>query len=200
WLWPWPPGRPTPPAAELLREGVHAFYRLGGLSYSTRRPASAFYTLVKALNLGEHLGTRPDLAKACADVGNVARAVPLHALARHYGRRARQIARKLGDPATTARVLGRTGIYRAAVGDWSCCADLETAMELADQVGDAYQWEESATIRSFAAHMLGELELAARLGEEVRARAVASAAEAHQVWGITGQASALLYLGQTEKA
>ena len=199
-LSPWPPRRLEPPAARLLREGVVAYNHIGAIAYMANRPAPILFALAKALNLAERLGPIPELAAAYADLGNVVSLVPLHALARSYGRRARQIALKLGDPATTAKVLSRTGIYRTSVGDWSACADLETSMELADQIGDSVQSNESAVVRTRAALMRGELELAARLSEEVQTRAQANATAAQQVWAIAGRASALFYMGQKEEA
>lgn len=199
-LWP-RPARPLEEAtASLLRHGARAYSRLGANAYTTHREAAFLFAVAAALNLAERLGPVPELALAYADVGNLLGLIPLHFLARSYGRSARRIARELGDPATNARVLGRSSTYRVAVGDWAACADVEIAMALADEVGDHSQWQESGALLTRAAQLRGEFERAAELAAKVYARAVASATAGHAVWALSGQAWALVHLGDSAKA
>jgi class 3 adenylate cyclase/tetratricopeptide (TPR) repeat protein len=187
-------------AAALLRDAVRAHTRMYSISYIADRKTPLLFNLMAALNLAERLGPSAELATAYADAGNIAGLIPLHRLARTYGRLARRTAGELNDTAVTAKVLGRTCIYALAAGNWTACADLDESMMLAGDIGDPYTWEEGGFVRSRAALLRGDLELAARLAGEVRARSVASGTAAHEIWGISGQAWASLYLGNVEAA
>jgi hypothetical protein len=200
--WLWRPVAETRPAdaAELLIDTVRAFQRICSVSYVTGRKGPLFYCVLAALNLAERLPLSPELATLYASAANIAGLVPLHRLARAYLERAQRAARALNDPAVDARILGRTSVYRLAIGDWSACGDVERSMVLADQVGDPFQWEESAAIRARAAHLRGEFDRSVYLGAELRERSVASRTAVHEVWGIDAEAWGFLYLGEHAKA
>jgi hypothetical protein len=126
--------------------------------------------------------------------------VPLRSLARTYQQKAKDVAAGLHDPVISARVAGRAAIYRLGIGDWTACADLETAMARCDEIGDSYVWEENAAIRARAAQLRGEFELAGALGAEVRRRSATNASVPHEIWGIGGEVWANLYLDRPQIA
>jgi hypothetical protein len=158
------------------------------------------YSLIAALNLAERLPPTVELALARADVGNILGLAPLRPLARIYHRLATETAAGLDDPVTAARILARSAVYQLGIGNWQSCRDLDIAMSLCDQVGDTYAWEENAAIRSRAAHLIGDFELAAQLGAELRTRAHASGSRAHEIWGLDTEVWGVLYQGDTDAA
>ena len=193
------PRRYTVPAAALMREGVRASTRLGGVAYIENRTGEILFHLVRALNVAERLPPTIELAVAYADAGNIAGLIPLHGLAKRYGALARQTADALQDPHTTARVLNRCAIYKGAIGDWSAVPDIESAMELAQQVGDPYVWEESAAIRARIGHLRGEFAASRALAREQLLRATASGTALHRPWAMQNEALATFHLGDLER-
>jgi tetratricopeptide (TPR) repeat protein len=187
-------------APELLQEAVCAYGRVGASSYHSGRMIQVLYSLFAALNQAERLAPTIELALARADVGNILGLAPLRPLARVYHRLATQTANHLDDPVIVARILARSAVYHLAIGNWKAFRNLDAAMSLCDQVGDTYAWEENAAIRSRGAHMVGEFELAARLGAELRTRARASGSLAHEIWGFDTEVWGVLYQGQTDAA
>jgi tetratricopeptide (TPR) repeat protein len=192
--------RCPPGAADLQRETVRAYERMGAISYLMEQTPSLFHSLLAALNRAEELGTDADTALVYADVGNIAGMIPVHRLARRYNGMARAAAARLGESPLLARVLGRASVYRVAIGDWNTCDDLARSMEMCDELGDPYQWEESAAIRARAAHLRGEFRLAVTLGSEIRRRARDNSSSAHEVWGLDAEAWGLWYLGDHQRA
>ncbi len=199
-LSPRPPPRYSAPAALLMREGVRACTRLGGVAYVENRTREILFFLVRALNVAERLPPTIELAVAYADAGNIAALIPLHGLARRYGQLSRRTAHALQDPHTSARVLNRCAIYKGAVGDWSSVADLETAMALAEQVGDPYVWEESAAVRARIGQFRAEFEVSLLLSREQLLRATASGTELHRPWAMQHEGWAALHLGDLDAA
>jgi class 3 adenylate cyclase/tetratricopeptide (TPR) repeat protein len=185
-------------AADLMCEAVRAYERVGVMLYLRDRPTPMLYTFAAALNLAEQLGPSPELAVVYADIGNILGHVPVRPLAGVYHRMAIQTATRLNDQVLMKRVLARTAVYRLGIGDWSACADLESEMELCDQIGDSYQWAVSATVRARAAQLKGEYELAAGLAPEIQRRAAVHRASLHEIWGITCQVWGQLNLGHHE--
>jgi hypothetical protein len=187
-------------ARELLREAACAYERIGSISYVDGRMIATVYALVAALNVAERVGPTLDLGLVYGDVANVLGLVPLRRLARIYQRMVIQTAAQLPDAAVAARVRARTALYRLGIGDWTACADLETAMALCDQIGDSYHWEENAGVRARAALVQGDFATAAQLGTEVRARAVASGSVPHEIWGLGIEAWVSRIRGRDERA
>jgi tetratricopeptide (TPR) repeat protein len=187
-------------AADLFRQAVCAYERIGSISYQEGQITPVIYSLVAGLNLAERLGPTFELALVYADVGNVVGLIPLHPVAGMYQRMASQMATRFTDPVSAARVRARAAIYRLGTGDWSACSDLEAAMAICEQIGDSYLWEENAAIRARVAQLRGEFDLAAQLGSEVRKRGTATGAVHHEIWGIAADSWANVYLGHHETA
>jgi len=192
--------RATGLLAARIHESVCALTRLVGLSYIENRLLDLLYTLVRSLNLAERGGPTHELAVTYADTGNICGLVPLHRAARMYGRMALNTAEAVGDPATIGKALGRTCIYRTAVGDWTALADAERALELCDRVGDSYQWEECALVLSRAWLTKGEFERAEALAHEAQTRSQASGVAYHRVWATLGQTWPALFTGRAGEA
>ena len=192
---------PSPAAsADLCRQAVCAYERIGTISYQEGQTTPVLYTLVAALNLAERLGPTPELALVYADVGNVLGLTPLRRFAGLYGRLADQTASLLDDPVSAARVRARAAIYRLGSGDWTACGDLETAMAVCDRIGDSYLWEENAAIRARVAQLRGEFDRAAQLAAEISRRGAANGAVPHETWGVVAEGWANLALGRLDRA
>ncbi len=130
-------------ASECLVEVARSYARLGSYYYVSARRLPFIHALLAALNAAELAEVSPELAMAYADAGTAAGVVAFHPAARVYTRLAFESAASVDQLATSARVISRTSIYRFAIGDWSCEADLERSIEMSDRLGDPYQWEES---------------------------------------------------------
>jgi class 3 adenylate cyclase len=194
WLQP----RVRPPDLRA-QEQVRALTVLGAIYYVLDRPLPFIATLLSAANAAERAGPSQVLATAYADMGNVAGILPWHALARTYGRLALATADAVDEPVTTARVLARVGIYRGSVAHWQV-DELERSMQIADRLGDAWQWEESAIVLSVHHYHRGEFERCEALGRGVCERARRSRSFLHLLWGLTTEAQSSLLLGRPERA
>lgn len=193
--------RPSPEAAaDLLRQAVRAYERIGTISYQEGQTISVVHALVAGLNLAERLGPTPELALVYADVGNVLGLTPLRRFAGIYQRLAVQTANRLNDPLVATRVRARAAIYRLGNGDWTACDEVEAAMAVCDRIGDSYLWEENAAIRARVAQLRGEFGLAAQLAAEVTKRGATAVAIAHEIWGLAAEGWANLYLGRHDTA
>ena len=192
--------RPRASPADLrLREQIQALGVLGADYYVLDRILPFIGTLLAATSVAERAGPSGALAIAYANLGNVAGIVPLHALARAYGRLALEVAERVDQPAVTARVLGRTAIYGGSVARWQV-EDLLRSMELAERVGDDFQWEESAIILSVHRYHRAEFERCAELGRKVCERTRRTRSLVHLLWGLTTEAQCALLLGGAKEA
>lgn len=187
-------------AARHQIEVVRAYARLGAYSYGLDRYPPALYALISGLNLAERIGPTPELALAYADSGNAVGMVPLHRLARTYGRMALETAERVDDPSTTAIALARTSIYRTVTGDWEASKALERSREISERLGNNAQWEESTYVLLRLHYFRGELERAAALSTQLYARACDSGALVHQIWASEAHAECLLRLGALDDA
>jgi class 3 adenylate cyclase/tetratricopeptide (TPR) repeat protein len=193
--------RSRSPAPESMLEAVSAYGRVGASAYHLHdRMIQVLYSLIAALNLAERLPPTPEFALVCADVGNTLGLASLRRLAGVYHRLAMQTAARLDDPGVATRIRARTAVYQLGIGNWDSCRHLDAAMSLCDLIGDTYVWEENATIRARAAHLIGEFELATRLGAEIRTRARTTGSTAHEIWGYGAQAWGVLYQGDADVA
>jgi class 3 adenylate cyclase/tetratricopeptide (TPR) repeat protein len=188
-------------APEVLLEAVSAYGRIGAIAYHLNDGLiPVLYSLIGALNLAERLPPTPEFSLVCADVGNTLGLASLRRLARIYHGLATQAAAQLDDPGIATRIRARMAVYNLGIGNWDSCRHLDAAMSLCEQIGDTYVWEENAAIRSRAAHLIGEFELAARLGADIRTRASATGSNVHEIWGFGAEAWGVLYLGDAEAA
>jgi class 3 adenylate cyclase/tetratricopeptide (TPR) repeat protein len=187
-------------ASECLQEMARAYARLGSYYYVSAKRLEFVYSLVAALNAAELAEVSPELAMAYADAGTAAGVVAFHPAARTYTRLAFQSAAKVDQLATSARVISRTSIYRFAIGDWSCEADLEESIEMSDRLGDPYQWEESCFLLAQVKLFTGRYEESEELGRGVRERARRSGTLVHEIWGLGIQADCTLHLGRLDES
>jgi len=186
-------------ASECLQELARSYARLGSFYYVTARRLPFVYSLVAALNAAELAEVSPELAIAYADAGTAAGVVAFYRAARTYTKLAFETAGKVNQLATSARVISRTSIYRFAIGDWGCEADLEKSIEMSDRLGDPYQWEESCFLLAQVKLFTGRYKESEELGRGVRERARRSGTLVHEIWGLGIQAENSLYLGQLDE-
>lgn len=187
-------------ASECLHELARSYARLGSYYYVSARRLPFMYSLVAALNSAELAEVSPELAMAYADAGTAAGVVAFHQAARVYTKLAFESAAQVDQLATSARVISRTSIYRFAIGDWSCEADLEKSIQMADRLGDPYQWEESCFLLAQVKLFTGRYEESEELGRGVRERARRSGTLVHEIWGLGLQADCTLHLGRLDEA
>ena len=130
--------------AATLRRLAVSYDVLGQDCYYAQDTAGGVFAALRALNLAEGAGVSTELARSYATMCVAASLVPMHKLAEVYGRRARQTAEAVGDPATNAWVSELTGIYWLGVGRWDASRQaLTRAVEVNFRLGDWRRWEES---------------------------------------------------------
>lgn len=187
-------------ASECLQELARSYARLGSYYYVSAQRLQFIYGLIAALNAAELAEVSAELAIAYADAGTAAGVVAFYPAARVYTRLAFETAKQVDQLATSARVISRTSIYRFAIGDWTCEADLEKSIEMSDRLGDPYQWEESCFLLAMVKLFTGRYEESEELGRGVRERARRSGTLVHEIWGLGHQAECSLYLGRLDAA
>jgi tetratricopeptide (TPR) repeat protein len=194
---PWP-GRPR---REHLLEAARAYERLLEVHYLAAETARLFHALLRTLNLAGAAGPSPELARAYAAACTVAGLLPLHPLARLYGRWARQVAGEVGQLGARAWVHEMTSLYAIGVGDWHAArAGLGQAVELFDQLGDRSHRGQCLAILAQLAYFRGEFKQGAGLWAEVHDDARAHGNSLQRAWGLNGRAQALLWQGGADDA
>ncbi|RME84607.1 MAG: hypothetical protein D6775_05060 [Caldilineae bacterium] len=187
---------PTPAA-----EAIQIYEKLSRIFYyQGRRSAFTFATLA-ALTLAEQSGDQSAMARGYANMCIGMAFVGYHNWARYYRRRARHIGERQPDIPTRAYVLLVTGVYDGMVGNWSEGQPaLQAAQKIYEKLGDRQQWGESLTVWATNEYAQGRFALAAEAWEHLRMQAEHTGNRLHQAWGLTGQAGALLILGNTRQA
>jgi hypothetical protein len=189
--------RPRPGAGrapgEPLLEAARAYERLMEIHYLAAETAPLFHALLRCLNLAGAAGPSAELARAYAAACAVAGLIPLHPLARLYGRWARQVADEVGQPGARAWVFEMNGIYAVGIGRWDAArAALEQATALFDQLGDHSHRGQCLSVLAQQAYFRGEFARGAALWAEVSEAARAHDNTLQLAWGLNGRAQALL--------
>ena len=190
----------TGEAAECFLGAAQAYSRLGAYYYVSNRRLPFMFAMLAGLNAAEHAPPSPELALGYADVCNVAGLIPIHRLARHYVRLALEAAERVDDLAVSARVLSRTGIYLTVVSDPRVVENLERSLDMAERLGDPYQWEESAFLLGMRKYFSGAWTDAADLAIGVIERSRRSGTLVHEIWGAGLAADCALHLADLDGA
>lgn len=192
WCWIWPRRLPREP----LLEAARAYERLMEIHYLAAETALLFHALLRTLNLAEAAGPSPELSRAYACACAVAGLIPLHSLARLYGKRAQQVAGEVGHVGAQAWALQMTSIHQLGIAEWAAAgAGLERAIDLFGQLGDHSHRGQCLAILAQQGYFQGQFERGARLWTEVYEAALRYDNALQQAWGLNGRAQSLLRLG-----
>jgi eukaryotic-like serine/threonine-protein kinase len=161
-------------ALERYREGARAYDLLMPISYYvTGDLAEILYATVRNLNVAEKAGPSPELALAYANANATTALIPAFALARRYGRLARQAVDGLDNRLVESWVYVMNGVYRTGLGEWDEAlryADL--VIRLAEQLGFPRRLEEGWALYATTNLLRGDVAAAGRGYATIRASAV----------------------------
>jgi len=189
--------------AEACLEAARAYERLMQIAYFTNETILSGLAGLRSLNLAEMAGgVSPELARAYANVSYAAGLIPLHTLARAYGRRAMQAARNIKDQRSLAWVCFVTGFYAIGIGRWREAEErLRQAIQINASLGDRRRWEESWVVHAHTAFFQGRFDQGTELYAELFRRTTRREEDVQQqVWALDGQAMNLLRLGRMDQA
>lgn len=187
--------------AEAVREAAGAYEHLGEIYYLSNDTLRMVHAGLRTLNLAERLAPSPLLARAYGIACVIAGAVPVHGLARAYGRRARQVVRRQSHLPSLTLVLLANGLYHIGVGDWARAENgFRQALEIADRLGDRSRWAENLILTEQVQYFRGSYARGAELADDLAAQAATSGNRLHQAWALSGRAESWLRLGRTAEA
>ncbi|MGY1690898.1 ATP-binding protein [Geodermatophilus sp. SYSU D01105] len=132
----------------------------------------------RAVEVLEPLGESPELAAACSSLSQLAMLADDHAECRSWGRRAAEMAQRVGDPATYAHARVNIGVTEA-YEDPDATATLEEAHRAADACGERHEAVRALVNAAWAQLLWVRPDEARRLAE--RAREYATAHEVDQL-------------------
>ncbi len=187
--------RHAPNDAALSRdlEITRAYESLAEIYYLSNQKLALVQALVANLYYAKRAGPSPELARAYANNSISAGLAGLHALARRCARRAKQIGREVGDPATLAWVLEVTSLYALGVGEAPLVqADLEEAAAICRRLGDWRRWGENMATLAQGAYYAGDIPRGYTAWDNLRRAAAERGDELQQAWGLNGSAEGLL--------
>lgn len=197
--WSWL--RPRRLQREHLLEAARAYERLLEIHYHAAETALLFHALLRTLNLTDAAGPSPELSRAYAAACAVVGLIPLHTLARLYGRKAQQVAGTVGHVGAQAWALQMMSLHGQGIGEWTAArAGLEKAIALFAQLGDRSHWVQCLAILAQQAYFRGELDRGGTLWAEVHRLARLHGNFLYQSWGLNGRAQLLLHQGGADQA
>jgi tetratricopeptide (TPR) repeat protein len=153
------------------------------------------YGTLRSLEAAERLGPTPERANAYSMICGAAALIPLHGLARYYGRRAMRTLEMIGskDTLDRAAVLNRLAFHANGAADWDAAyAQLVQSRDLSARFGDWTEWGISVQMLGrWAAHQ-GRYEDLARWSQELLESAQRRGVLVEQAWAYNNLAEAEL--------
>ena len=187
--------------SEHRLEAARAYALLSEILYFTAETLLGVTCVMSSLNLAEKAGASPELARAYANTCIATSLIPLHRLARLYGRLAQKTAHQSGQIAAQVHVGNYTAVYAVGVGDWAHAeALLAASATAAAHIGDQRQWITSQAILAVMRHYQSAFTQAAELNSKVYDMAVRSDNLVQQGWGLYSQAENYVRLGRSAEA
>lgn len=161
----------------LLDEAVDCYKTLVQISYlNGESGASLFYVMLAGLNLGEEVGSSPELARALVNAAGVTSMLNLRRLADSYAARAVQMADLEGQSEALAYVWNIQAIMAAQRGQWRRgIRASDRALQVFGEIGDynleAELWQTRSALYICAGDFAGA-EVCWRRTRELAARNV----------------------------
>jgi hypothetical protein len=173
---------------EALLEAANAYRSLGQVYYYLEERNLFLFAGLYNANLAHHLGRSPEL-------------IPLHGLAKSYGRRVVDMLADIEDVPAKSWASFITAYYYLYTSSWpEIDALTEPAAEMAAQIGYRRQWEENNMIRGLGLINPGEFEDSQPYFASVTASAKRRDDAQPQIWGLSGQVEARLWLDDDPQA
>jgi class 3 adenylate cyclase/tetratricopeptide (TPR) repeat protein len=187
------PGGASVDARETCLEAARCHERLAQIYYLNNAKVPCLHAVFRTLNLAEVAGPSPELARAYANASVLVGLLSAHGSARAYVRRARETAEQVDQLPCSTYVLEVVGIYWYGVGEWEKAREaLGAALALAERIGELRRWDEIFLPWAMLPYHRGDLELSAKLAEQMydsaRRRGIAQV----QAWALSWQLVSLL--------
>ncbi len=145
----------------LLDEAVEGYKTLVQICYlNGESGAELFYLMLAGLNLGEEVGSSPQLARALANAATATSMLNLRRLADAYARRAVQMADREGQSEALAYVWNVHALMLAQRGQWRRgIDDSSRALQVFGEIGDynleAELWQTRSALHICAGDFTG---------------------------------------------
>lgn len=196
------PSSPAPLHQHLTyREAAQAYELLGQISYLTNQTLATIYSMVRGLNLAEHLGDSPELARASINVAGALALVPLLGASASYEKRAWAMVEKLNNVVTRNYVAWIGSVHKINNARWDdAIRGFEEALALSTTLGD---WRAAGFCLNGMAHIetyRGYLGRSNQLYDELYKIAVVGKNISHESVAYSGKAANLVHMGQWEEA
>jgi serine/threonine protein kinase/tetratricopeptide (TPR) repeat protein len=196
-----PGTRTSKSSIKRLASGSLAFERISHAYYFENENFPTLYAALSALNLAEQAGPSPEVVRGLATLHIVAGIVPMHGLARYYGKLAYETAEKIENASASGWIDHVSGVYHSGIGELDKgAALLEGAMEVWTKLGDTRRWQESLTLWGMTEFARGNLERSEQMRRELFESAVKTDSDQAKVWGPLGLAEIALRRGQFHEA
>ncbi len=200
------PGRLAHPAASdheraALEEASRIYRELTSAYWSGNNTLLNLYTMVRRLNVAEHMGPSEHLLESYGMMAFACHAVRLHGLGRRYAKRVEATTTQVDAPLSLALALNAISLGLFGIGDYEGIRrNTARSEELYHHFGDWRGWGESVIARSTLASAEGDYLYCLERCDEVLSVARRSGNVLHQLWAFLGRAGALLRLGRLDDA
>ncbi|MCB0036327.1 MAG: AAA family ATPase, partial [Anaerolineales bacterium] len=146
-------------------------------------------------NLAEQLGHSPEMLRAftnlCIMLGNI----PVHRLAKIYGRWTVEVAQEINEPDAKAWAVDWVGYYYIGIGRWAEAQELvELGCELTNQIGYWRRRDESWALMGLLFYHRGEFVKSRDYWANIYASASRREDVQPHIWGLNGQTESGLWL------
>jgi DNA-binding SARP family transcriptional activator/predicted ATPase len=186
----------SPARAGHLLEGVRTLVQLVQIYLITEQKLSLLTAALSSLNLAEWAGSSAELAPVYSIVSLTFANVPIHPLARLYGRLAHETMPGVNRLPAKALALEALGISHFCMGQWTAAKEaLERAAALSDRLELRRNWEQSWAVLAALAFHQGQFAASTKRFADVLASAEYRGDPLVQHWGFLGQAQCALRLG-----
>ena len=165
------------------------------------KPLNAIYDIVRGTNLAENGGATPERALMYSLMSLACGLARWGWLANYYIRRAEVQVRADSESVASGRILMASATYLTIQGNWEeSAARFEQANALWKRLQNWRDWSTSRGGLIGIALFQGNFALALSMSGELAERARRSGHTQAQVWGLDGQAEALVRLGRAREA
>lgn len=184
-----------------LLEAIRAHERLALITWIQGDLPTGLLTVIRGVNLAEHLGTPAEMARNYADFAVGLGTLRLSNLAEQYIVQALNISKGLGDLATRLWVCVSVATYYVGLGQWEESREKYVeSLEIADRIKDRIRLQDSARFLAWQTRYQGEFGRAAQMQRDLYAMAERGQDPLYQAYALIGRGDVELPLGKYDSA
>ncbi len=190
-----------PEAKTALLEAARAYNTLSEIYFYKNESLPLAHAIFRLTNLAERAGPCRELAHAFAGMGFLMGVIPIHRFAQAYFRKAHQISKTLELSIVQAYVDLINALYTISIGAWDETQQMAgEAAQIYEELGDQRRWGEALSMLAMTQHFLANFTESNALYKQLHTLGRRNSNLQQQTWGLDGQASNLIRLGETSKA